>query len=55
MSIYRRDLTSDSPSGCVAGDFFLKKNYGGGGGGGAGGLARRYQIASVICYVRLKV
>ena len=48
-NLYRRDTPSDGPSGCV---FFFG---GGGGGGGGGGLARRYQIASVFCYIHLKL
>ena len=58
-NLYRRDTTSDGPSGCVRSVFFFFFFFfffgGGGGGVGRGGLARRYQIASVICYIHLKL
>ena len=45
-------MTSDGPSGCVAGFSFFS---GEGGGGGGGWMARVYQIASVNCYVILQL
>ena len=61
-NLYRRDMTSDGLSGCLAFLFCFCFFLGGGGGVGVGrdgtgrdGLARRYQIASVICYIHLKL